>query len=445
MGVMPYHVLSPLKALPYIWRWAWAKGKSKVAIDLVENFGLQRILILCPLSVVSVWPTQFERHATRRIQVLALDDGGVKNKTALVQRALARQEPVAVVLNYESSWRDPMASVLLKQPWDVVILDESHRIQAPGGKASRFAARLRDHTRYRLALTGTPLSSGPLSVYGQYRFLEPSIFGTSFARMRSRYALMGGFGNHQILKYQNLDEMHTKMYQIAFHVGREVLDLPEATDVERVGHLGPAARKVYKELETLYMSEVHEGIITASNALSKLLRLQQTTSGYGKLEDGREVEIDTTKAAMLREVFEDTDPAQPIVVFARFWHDLDTIHRVAAETKRQSLELSGRQNDLAAWQQPDGAPVLAIQVQSGGVGIDLTRAHLCLYFSVGYSLADFSQSRARVHRPGQQNAVTYVHLIIANTVDRVVYRALQKKQEIVTAILESLGKDGNAI
>jgi len=110
---------------------------------------------------------------------------------------------------------------------------------------------------------------------------------------------------------------------------------------------------------------------------------------------------------------------------------------VASALGRQSLELSGRTNQLRAWQAGE-APVLAVQVQSGGVGINLVRARYCVFYSLGFSLGEYLQARKRIHRPGQQRSCTYFHLIGKGTVDEDVYKALEKRQDVIETILQQV-------
>ena len=132
----------------------------------------------------------------------------------------------------------------------------------------------------------------------------------------------------------------------------------------------------------------------------------------------------------------DMEVEEPIAVFARFRRDLDRIHAVAGRLGRKSFELSGRRNELADWQRDTGGSVLAVQEQAGGVGISLVRARYCIYYSVGYSLGDYEQSLARIHRPGQDRPVLYVHLLAEDTVDERVYQALDARRDVVETILE---------
>ncbi|MEE8167108.1 MAG: DEAD/DEAH box helicase, partial [Myxococcota bacterium] len=148
-------------------------------------------------------------------------------------------------------------------------------------------------------------------------------------------------------------------------------------------------------------------------------------------------EIDASKHDALRDFFMDLPPDEPVAMFARFIHDLDVIHRAASAAGRTSVELSGRRKELDEWQRAGAQPtILAAQIQTGGLGVDMTRARYCGFFSLGFSLGDYEQALARTHRQGQTRNVTYVHFISKETVDRRVYGALDRKERVVHAVLE---------
>lgn len=429
-----------------------ATGKSRIAIDIIQNREHWQTLILCPKSVIDVWPTQFERHAVREYTIITGSEGSVANRVERIKRDLslsrARLRPAVVVLNYEAAWREPMDEFLLTHHWDCVVLDESHRIKSPSGKSSKFCSRLGDSVPSRICLTGTPMPHKPTDIYAQYRFLDKGIFGTSFVNFRARYAVMGGYGNHTEVSYQNQDEMHEKMYQIAMRVmADDVLDLPETMDIVRTCKLSTSARAIYDSVDKEFVAEVGAGMVTVTNALTKLLRLQQITSGFVTMDHGEQYsqskshiqEIDTAKAELLLDILTDLHPKEPVAIFCRFHPDLNTIKAVGDSLGRGVLELSGRVNQLAAWQADTtgDTPILAVQIQSGGLGVDLTRARYQIFYSLGYSLGDYLQARKRCHRPGQTRSVKFIHLVAEHTKDADVYKALEQRLEVVESILDT--------
>jgi SNF2 family DNA or RNA helicase len=437
-------------------------GKSRIVVDLVVNRNHRKVLLVAPLSVIQEWPNQFRQYAGKPVIVAPMDDriGSVADKVKQTKLALMQGDledhPVVIVTNYESVWRPPFGPIYdeagtrikdqgyaMQAGFDLVVCDESHRIQAYNSKISKFLAKLGEKVPHRLALSGTPFSSGPLSVFGQYRFLDPAIFGTNIKSFREKYAVMGGYQNHEVRGFQNLEELQEKFYSIAMRVeSRDVLDLPDEMHIRRTFKLSDKGKRAYKDLENLFVAEFREGKVTATNALTKLLRLQQMTSGFARLdateaEEGETIRVDHEKQKLLEEILADINPNESVVVFARFIHDLDAIAAACKKLGRRYMELSGRIKQTEEWR--TGPPaVLGAQMAAGNAGVNLVRAHYCVYFSVGFSLAQFSQSLARTMRPGQHHAVSYFHLVAEDTVDVKVYDALNSKQEIVSAILGGL-------
>lgn len=416
------------------------RGKTKVAVDLIWNRDHRRTLIVCPNKVQSVWLEQVEQYAAANDYIMeCAQKGTTAQRAQKIAQAILKAERLGrraiIVVNYEAAWHEAMARVLLAADFDFVIADESHRIKAPQGRASQFLSKLGDRTPYRLCLTGTPMPHSPLDIFAQYRFLDKGIFGTSYALFRARYAIMGGYGGYEVKGYQRQDELRERFERIAFQCDAD-MGLQEPVHMVRHVELTPATMRAYTKMHTTFTVEVKAGTVTAANALSKLLRLQQITSGYLPVDDGERIEqIGTEKRDELADILEDLDMREPIVVFARFRHDLDQIKAAVEASGRTYAEVSGRANDLAIWQQ-GGADVIGVQIQAGGVGISLVRARYCIYYSLGYSLGDYEQSLARVHRPGQKEQVTYIHLIAKGTVDERVYSALRKRKEVIADILE---------
>lgn len=435
-------------------------GKSRVAVDLCSDAHDQTVLILCPKNVIGVWPRQFELYAPQ-YRVFAPTKGTVaKRADAIEQQLLYTQTagpPLVVVVNYDSAWRQPMAKLLCSVEWDRIILDESHRVKSAGGKASRFVGQLSRHGRRRLCLTGTPMPHTPLDVYGQYRFLDPGIFGTNFTKFRARYAVMGGYqaerwnpatkqvemAGTQIVGWLNEEELAERTYSVAYRIAEEELDailgLEKPLHEVRTFELPSATRKVYEGLYSDFCAQVGDGLVTVDNALVKLLRLAQVTSGYLPVDGAVNTiqTLDQAKADALEELLDDIPPGEQVVVFARFTHDLDEIERVATKLRRTHAELSGRRRDGLtdeATLTPD-AEIVGVQMRSGGEGVDFSRARYCVFYSVGFSLGDYDQALKRTHRPGQTRRVVYYHLVASKSVDEQVYRALRERRDVVEYVL----------
>ncbi len=444
-------------------------GKSLTAIARLEQIRAMRVLILCPKSVVAVWPDQIRQHATRTWGTWAGRVNGARGPlvnpkvsqraAALVKAdtdAIKLGRPFAAVVNYEASIAKPMDDLLVGTPWDALILDESHRIKAPGGKQSRLAAKIAQRVRDRggivLGLSGTPMSHSPLDLYAQLRAIDGGqTLGTNYNGFCRRYGapkMIFAPGGVERMVYEGIrpgmaDAFAEKIADVVHQCAPD-LGLPDVTDVYRTFTLSAKARKVYETIEADGIAELDDGVITAANAMVVALRLAQATGGFGMDADtGEPFAIDGTpgKATLLRDVLEDIPSTEPVVVFCRFRSDLNAVRTVAEMMRRSYAELSGRRRDaLDGPRLAEGVQIAAVQVKSGGTGIDLTRARFGIYYSLGFELADYEQSRKRLHRPGQERHVVLTHLLAEDTIDRAIYGALRKRAQVVDAVIERLNQ-----
>jgi len=438
-------------------------GKSLTALASLETEHPMRILVLCPKSVADVWPDQIAQHCQRPWRVWA---GGTDGNATVARRveqiiqqtvhATRLGQPLCVVVNYEASHRPQMAQLLLGTSWDAVVLDESHRIKMPNGKASKHAAqicaRTRQHGGRILALTGTPMPHSPLDLWAQMRALDGGLrLGTNYRQFCARYAqpeqvrVPGGQVReiYKGLRPDRVDEFTALVGPLLHRVETtDVVDLPAVTDTYRVCHLTGKARRVYDQLERDLIAETDGHVITAANAMVLTLRLAQAANGFGRDADtDRLVQLDGTpaKALLLADILQDIPEREPVVVFCRFHADLDAVQAICDRQGRRYGELSGRRRDALAG--PRMSPLIdvaGIQLQSGGVGIDLTRSRHAIYFSLDFRLADHEQSRARIHRPGQTRPVLYTYLLTEGTIDRAIHGALRSRRDVVNALISHL-------
>lgn len=422
-------------------------GKSKVAVDLTANREEPFTLIVCPVSVLGVWRREFRKWSGRETEVVVLDSGTVAKKTEHADRCLALAKasgrPLVLVVNYETVWRDPLSAWLIKNLPSFVILDESHRAKSPSGKNSFFLSGLGRRVKRRLCLTGTPMPHSPMDIYAQFRFLAPHVFKTA-AEFRGKYAVCDPMYKSKVNRWVNLDDMQRRLDPYMFRVlSEDVLDLPGVMHEERFVTLSPAARRLYDEFEAELVADYESGTLSADNALVKAIRLQQITSGFAPIEDpdgNAEVRpLGDWKADALYDLLEDLPTEEPVVVFCKWRRDLDAVLEAAARTGRRYGELSGRRRDLTdTAEMLPNVDLMGVQIQSGGVGIDLTRACYCVFYSQTWSNGEYDQAVARINRPGQTRPMRFYHLLASNTIDEKMRFALAAKRNVVESVLSGL-------
>lgn len=427
-------------------------GKSRTAIEIIRDLLAERpnarVLLGCPKAVMAAWAKQF-RAWFPGVRVVILDRGTSKQKDEIVRAAMADTSPVVIVGNYETLWR---MDSLKKVSWDCLVWDECHRLKSPSGACSKWAAKIAtaNPTAKRIGLSGTLLAHSPLDAFGVYRAMESPecpTFGKYWTAFKSTYAIENPHLRGMVIGYRNQQQFAEKLAATTFHrKSEDVLDLPPLMFEDLPVELGPKEAKVYREVEKDFCAVLEAGTITPANAMVSVLRLQQICGGFVRLDEQEvvhQIEEHPAKRAAMAEFLEDLDPAEPVVVFCRFRSDIDSVLHACKAVGRSVSELSGRIDDLAAWQAGETS-VLVAQIQSGGIGVDLTRASFGVFFSLGYSLAEYLQAVARLHRPGQDRTTRFYHLIGmlpggTSTVDARIYSALSERKEVIDELLRGYG------
>jgi hypothetical protein len=189
--------------------WQPGAGKSRTVIEALDCLYVElgrpiRVLIVCPKSVLGVWPQEFEKHCLVPFEVQTLD-GPIADRLEILAASGPRggvleRAPVSVcLLGYSTFSAKPHAKAAAKAVSDyapdVIVLDESHNIKGAQSNTSKLLGQIGQLCPRRLILTGTPTPHSPGDVYGQWRFLDPSAFAGPDGKMVSWSRWLQGYCN----------------------------------------------------------------------------------------------------------------------------------------------------------------------------------------------------------------------------------------------------------
>lgn len=434
-------------------------GKTRTSLEVIrlmlEAAPGGRFLVGCPKAVMAAWAKQASLWLPD-VRVLVLDKGTSQAKQAKILAALTDTSPLIIVGNYESL---RLMGVLDKVKWTALIWDEVHRLKSMSGAASKWAAKLckLNPQAKRLGLSGTMLPHSPVDACGVWRAVESPecpTFGTSVTMFKARFFMPHPHIRGAVLGLRRdmEQEFSRRVTATTFHRRSEdVLDLPPLMLEDIAVEMGPTEARLYREVESEFCAVCEAGTITPANAMVAVLRLQQICGGYATFDDEEKatrLEDTPSKQLALEERLADLASGERAVVFCRFRSDMDSAIEAGKRVGRTVSELSGRMDDLAAWQAGQ-TNLLVSQIQSGGVGVDMSMCAYGFFYSLGYSLAEYLQAVARLHRPGQTKTTHLYHLVATlpgyrKTVDGRIYSALSERKEVIDAILDEYRHEGHA-
>jgi len=437
----------------YLMDMGTGKTLTSIAVmgTLYQRGLIGRVLVVAPLSITGVWEAEINRFADFDCNLAVLSGTLAKKADTLrhlTSSVLQYCQPLQVaVVNYESCWR--LEKEISAWKPDLIIADESHKIKTHNTAASKALHRLGASAKYKLALTGTPVTNKALDVFSQFKFLNPSVFGNSFYSFRNRYFSMTGYGNHTpVLKRTMEPELTRKIHSISYRATKaECLDLPPYTDVTIGVDLEPAAAKLYRELVKDSYTQLGSEDVSATNILTRLLRLSQLTGGFlSSDENAKPQPVSAAKLNALADLIETAqESGQKMVVIARFIPEITAIKALLEKRGIGYSAISGETKDrseqVRRFQEEPDVTVFVGQISTAGLGITLTAASTLVFYSTNYSMSDYEQTRARIHRVGQISHCTYYHIIAKSTVDEKVLKALGDKADLAKTLIDDY-RDG---
>jgi SNF2 family DNA or RNA helicase len=422
-------------------------GKTKIMLDLIRNRGFKKTVIVATTKICKrqVWEKEINKHikvglfSTYSVFFIP----GKQRRTYILEKEKSDNIAYKVlIVNYESIWRKPFRDFLLKWGVDCVICDESHKIKSPNSKTSKYLALLGKRVKNRFLMTGTPLGQSPLDVYAQYRFLQPSIFGTSYYEFKHKYANWKLKDNYEVINkknpYKNLEELTKKMYSCAF--AQKVEDtLPPEQEIIVNFELSTKVQRYDKTIRKEGGLETNSGHeLLVDNILTTLIRRQQLVAGYLPVEENKVLKVDNSRQETFKELLEGIPKTEPVVVIAKYKKEIKDIKQVAKELGRKSSELSGREDTVDDWLR-NKTTVLVMQISTGAEGLnELVKARYCIYYSLSHSVTNYIQSKKRIRREGQKRPVVYYYIISKMSkglsVDELIFKSLKSNMNVIDYI-----------
>lgn len=464
-------------------------GKTKTSIDAIgvlhQKYGVKRVLVICPNRVMGTWVKEFNTHSPLHVQCIVWD---AKGRRRALPANMSPYDIQVVIVNFEAfatpgkrlpsgrrskktgrfATRDKIRKWLREQP-AACIVDEGHKIKSPSGKASQAIVSMRDDFRYRLLLTGTPITKAHRAhdIYMQWQWVNPNRFrrwgpdAQSFRNHVGVWTERNGFPQWLRSKPKGLEDMRQGMHKDGMVVRRaECFDLPERMPDRIIPvTLKPKTRKAYDDMAETMIAEIEEGIIAeASIPIVVMLRLQQITGGFVGISemDAANVSTGTTRGParthrigtekldaleeLLVEEYLERDLDEKVVIAAKYVRDLDDIVRLVTKLKvplftiRGGMSRSDTDDHIFKFQKHRGMGVMLVQPDAASLGIDLSTASHMIWYSLTNSWVNWTQCCDRIALSDDPTFFTYLQ--VPGSVDHLMYEGLINDTNVARYIMK---------
>jgi SNF2 family DNA or RNA helicase len=264
----------------------------------------------------------------------------------------------------------------------------------------------------------------------------------NFYRFRNTFFYSTGYGGYLYLPMKGAQEaIMDNISKQAFSLKKEdALDLPEQVYETRFVYMDTIQQKAYNDMKKENILQFKDSITLAANELAKICKLREITGGFVINTEGIPVKISNTKIDALKELLEEIPADRQVIVWVQYHWEVNELKN---EFKDSACVLYGdmpQKEKIKSIEdfQNNKYRLLIAHPLSGGSGINFQQSSYAVWYSLSYSSEQYIQANDRQHRIGQHNKVTYFHLLVKDSIDEIIYKALNKKIDLIEACLEML-------
>ncbi len=424
-------------------------GKSRVVVELarLRRGRIGRVIWFTPVALKATVAEEIRKHEPdARVYVFdaATRPGNLPEAFWYV----------VGIESMSSSRRVALAVNALITADTFVVVDESSYIKNHAAKRTVRITDMSARARYRIILTGTPLSQGVVDLYGQMRFLSEKILGYrsfhSFARNHLEYSEKYP---GMVVRAHNVGYLAAKIAPYVYQVTKEeCLELPEKTHQTYRCEMSHEQRDAYKRAKDEILFDLDTVDEFDRFTILRLFgALQQIVCGFWRRnsKSGRVIEeYRHERLDLFEEVVGRFRPGTKAIVWAKYRYDVRGICRClrAGYGDESVAEFHGglseraRDAEIGRWRPADGARFLVATGSCGSHGLNLTEAEYAVFYSNTFKYAERQQAEARCHRIGQEKKVVYVDLVCQGSIDERIQRSLWKKEDTVDAFKREVDK-----
>ncbi|WP_321822990.1 DEAD/DEAH box helicase [Pyramidobacter piscolens] len=432
-------------------------GKSRMAIELakIRAGKISRVIWACPVSLKLTMKHEILKHtdcAENDIYVFG-------DKTKAQNVPLDKRWYIVGIESLSSSIRVLYALRRIADMSSMVVCDESTYIKGPAAMRTMRLDSACAETKYRLVMTGTPLTNGEQDLYAQMHFLSPLILGYrsyySFARHHIEYSEKYP---GKIVAVHNKAYLAAKMAPYVYQITKgECLNLPKKLYEGIYFELTDEQWKAYETAkdEFLRMSEPEDW--TSVHLFRLFTALQSIVCGFwrhavyngdfSKKFGESFTEFEHGRLSALMDAVNGIPGKEKVVVWSKFRYCQKQIADAlrgkfgpdSVAEYHGGLDPARREEEQAKF--TNGPARFFVGTQSaGGHGLTLTQAHHAIFYADGFKFSERLQAEDRCHRIGQTMPVTYVSIRADCKMEDRIARALGNKSDVLADFRREIEK-----
>ncbi|MDD4734333.1 MAG: DEAD/DEAH box helicase [Bacilli bacterium] len=408
-------------------------GKTIQILAFLSNRLEEKTLLIVPASLITNWIKEFNKFLPN-INVNILHPFFEKDNTK-------DNEIYITTYNLISKY-----DFILKETFDNVIIDEAQNIKNSNTKQSVNVRKIK--SKYKIALTGTPIENRLSDLFSIFDFLNPGLLGTpsEFKKLISNLK-----ENEDMGKLKNII---SPFILRRLKTDKKIInDLPDKLEMKKYIALTEKQRVLYESLVNDLTTMVLNPEVKNMNRiiLPSFIKFKQICNHPAQFLDNEDYNLkDSGKFMMLSEICNTIkSKGEKVLIFTQFKEIIPYIDKNLKEIFGKGLKIDGSTSVKKRGEYVDSfnndieIKYMILSLKAGGVGLNLTSANHVIHFDRWWNPAVENQATDRAYRIGQNKKVNVYKFITGGTIEEKIDEMLENKtkmtNEVITAGEEWIG------
>jgi len=412
-------------------------GKTVQALSMLQHFaeeeGSLKALVVCPTTLIYNWENEIKKFTPSLTWRIHHGNARAKRKEDF-------GEDNIIITTYGTLRSD--IQMLMKIPFDYVVLDESQAIKNPASKVTKAAGLLK--AKNRVCMSGTPLQNNTFDIYAQMNFLNPGLLG-SVEFFRNEFSTP----IDKLGEQEQKEHLKKLLYPFILRRTKEQVakDLPEKTETILFCEMEAAQKSVYDTYRNAYRNKIL-GVIDEQGVgrsqltiLQGLMKLRQICDSPAILnEDEKYPNVSIKLEELTREITENIGEHKALI-FSQFLGMLSLIKEKLTENNIEfeyfdgSTSAADREKAIQNFQSNEQCRVFLISLKAGGVGLNLTAADYVYIVDPWWNPAVEQQAIDRTHRIGQTKNIFAYRMICKDTIEDKILQLQERKRILAKELI----------
>ena len=426
-------------------------GKTVQAIGIALMYKEEwPVLIICPSSLKFVWRDEILKW------IPDINDDKINIQIFKSSKDYFKCGVKIYIMSYDLTVK--LEDKITEKNFKFIIADEAHYMKSPDAKRTKCLMPIIKRSKRVILITGTPILAKPVELYPLLTMLRPDLFhnfkefGNRYCDPKRNFFGMDWTGSsnpkelNYILRHIMIRRLKKEvMNQLPPKKRQKVEIQTDPKVIKQIQAINLSSEKIIEKINELNNSQINPNPANYVNPEKPENDNENLLNLFNKVYNlSAEAKISGVKEYIHYLI----DNKCKFLIFAHHMKMLDGIEEEVKKLKVDYIRIDGkvklekRQEYVYKYQHDETCLVAILSITACYTGITLTAASTVVFSELHMTPAVMIQAEDRAHRIGQEHECVNIHYLYGpDTIDEVLFRMLNQKQNIFSNTLDNMVKN----